>query len=399
VKSRGQAALELAIIAPFVVGLLAVTLQGGLLLSDQVRLQHYAYDAGQWAQANLSTATTSNITTRIYDQLCGPGLTPATLGGSTPATRFCDSSLSLNVSTRSTPTSLLGPPGVDVLAASSPCVDQPWSLTVTPALATVDASTSGGTQHYTVTATSPPQASPAPSPPATPNPVITLYVRVKDAFISGGSPSFTPAQVSPSPGTSVTSDLSIKYTTRTRPATYDVYVTGEDQCGVSQPANPNRAQLKVNNNPLTVSPAPTPPVTEWVDAVTPTQPCTGVATTLKIFGGGFVPGVIVNVGGTAATVTYTVNNEVDAVVTIPTPGIDPVTVTYPDGVKATLVDAINATATCPPPSPAPPPGPNPCASAPGSNEMTISLAWKEPLVIPLLGSGIQLKASEYAFCQ
>src|SRR5438445_666216 len=43
--ARAQATLELALILPFIVGLLAISLQGGLVISDQVNLEHSAYDA------------------------------------------------------------------------------------------------------------------------------------------------------------------------------------------------------------------------------------------------------------------------------------------------------------------------------------------------------------------
>ena len=49
--------MELALLMPFIVGLIVLTLQGGILTSDQVHLEHFAYEGALWAAANPSTAS------------------------------------------------------------------------------------------------------------------------------------------------------------------------------------------------------------------------------------------------------------------------------------------------------------------------------------------------------
>src|SRR5438445_3289754 len=167
--ARAQATLELALILPFIVGLLAISLQGGLVISDQVNLEHSAYDASLWLTSNLSTATVGNTTgcgtvapagtivRHICDQLCGPG---GKAGVPTPSyTRYCDSSLRVTTTT-TTPQALWTPPPPlspirDVMAAGpspspSPAC-QNWALKLAPASATVTAGDPTlGTATYTV---------------------------------------------------------------------------------------------------------------------------------------------------------------------------------------------------------------------------------------------------------
>lgn len=411
---RGQSTVEFALVVPFVAGLLALTLQGGLILSDQVNLQHFTYDAGQWAQANPQMATPDTagvgaVTQHVYDQTCGPGLRPGALGGKQPLTRFCTTDLVVSVRDRSTPVSAVHP-STGVLAAAAGCPATPWVMTVTPSdLQTVDASVTGGTQNFTVKVAYAPQPSPSPTASATPSPapspppppVVALSVSITDAFV--GSSGFSQQNISP--GGPDSSTLAIAYTTNTRPDTYTIEVTGADQCGL---ATTSTIKLLVKNNPLTVSPGPSPPITEFVGSVNPPQPCAAVAATLTISGGGFVPGVTVNVGGTAATVTYQSANTLSVTLpSVPGPGFFPVTVTYPDGVKATLINAINSTAACPVATASPPPPPPACVSAvaPSTggvgapNQLVVSLTWKEPLIIPLVSGGtLALSANAYVFC-
>ncbi|MEA2645162.1 MAG: TadE-like protein [Chloroflexota bacterium] len=71
---RGQALTEFALLAPVLLGFLALTLQGGIVISDQVNLEHYAYEGAQWAVANRTAATSGTISGHIQDQLCGSGV-------------------------------------------------------------------------------------------------------------------------------------------------------------------------------------------------------------------------------------------------------------------------------------------------------------------------------------
>src|SRR5438132_2388063 len=152
-RKKGQSTVELAVAAPFIFGLLALTLEGGLVLSDQIQLEHYAYEGAQWALANVDTATVDSggssgtIGQHIYQQMCGGASAPTSIAGS----RFCQPQptgvpvVVVNVTHRTTPVAFHIPGPIVEVEAAGGC--KKWALSVSPA--TTQTTNPGGTVTYT----------------------------------------------------------------------------------------------------------------------------------------------------------------------------------------------------------------------------------------------------------
>lgn len=396
---RGQATVELALASPFIVGLLALTLQGGIVISDQVNLEHYTYEGAQWALAHPDAPLTGagSVGEHITQQMCGGSSTVPQPGG----TRYClDQALAglspsdnLNIQvTRSagnTPTSQVLPSPTSQVLAASTC--NPWSLAVTvnPSSGSISAS---DTATYTVTLNI--------TDVGRSDPVVNLSASNLPPGLANGTPYFVPPALSTNSAYGRQAVLVVNTAASTVAGGYPISVSGVDQCGIGPTAPPTVRPLIIAVGGNFGAP-PVPPAVS-VSAAVPI--CGGAAATVRITGSGFQAAAIVKFGTTAAAgpVTFINSSEVDAVVTL-APGVYDITVTNPDlsqGVSAGGLSVLPG-APCPPIPPLPPV--RPCATLPGAYETVITIQWTEPLGLPWLTSGsppaVHLSARQLVTCQ
>ncbi|MFN2465669.1 MAG: TadE/TadG family type IV pilus assembly protein, partial [Candidatus Dormibacteria bacterium] len=341
-RSRaGQSAVELALALPFILGLLAVTLQGGLIISDQVQLEHYTYEGTQWALSNLDTATIDagatpgTISQHVYAQLCGG----ATSAPANTGTRFCAAgagNLHVTTTQRPTPVSLLPHPWVDAGAA---CTVKNWQLAVSPGSQTV---TAGGSATYTVTLTE--------SQGAGQSPTVKLSLSGYPATVTG-APVINPPTVTTVGAGGNTATITVDTKATTVAGTYTLSVGGVDQCNGGPSSGASTAALVIQGSVAqqgggtnqTVLP---PQVLAVTSSILPV--CINAGVSFTISGANFQPGATVVIAqDPAAQVIYNGPSSLVATYTtgIPTFGNFGVTVTNPDGTSATLLNSA-AVANC-----------------------------------------------------
>jgi Flp pilus assembly protein TadG len=374
----GQGLVETALVLPIIFGLLMTVFQVGELVSDQVQLDHVAYDAALWAQEDVRTATATDIQNHITDELCGNGLSYPT---STAPSKFCRSgSLSVSVTAKDASSTRL-PFVTDAEAATC----RPWTLTVSPAATTVPQGTS---VTFTVTVV---QGSGGGQVPT-----VTLSLSGTPPGVTPSFPVYTPATASAGSSATVTfSPSSI-----TPPASYTLGFGGRDQCNQPSGAGPLATAT------LTVSgPAPpsgcASPVVRVKKAFQVIDP--SVTSAMTIDGKNFASGALVSFGGTQASLVSVISaTEISVTLPLLPPGIYNITVTNPGNCATTLRNAVTIcnAGTCTSTSSGIITTGNPCANPlSGSVESQIVVRWTETLVIPWVSSGITLVATHNAICQ
>ena len=302
--NRGQSTLELALISPLVVGLFALTLQAGLVVSDQVQLEHFAYEGTQWAFAhrNDTGLTNADVANHVYQQMCGGTIPPAAPGAG--ATRFCQAPpagipapLNVSVPGSATLPTASGWPSLWSDAEAAAC--KTWALSITPATRAVAA---GNTASYTARLVS----------------ISGSGTNVKIRLTGGNFPDrtqgpviFTPPVLSTSGATSAT--FSIATRTDATAATYNFFVSGSDDCSAGSQAHAAYANIVVG--PPATSPTLPSPYTVTIDSVKssalPLQVCVGES--LTITGDNFTPQQTVAIGSSTATnVTFTNSHQITA---------------------------------------------------------------------------------------
>jgi len=384
---KGQSTVELALLLPVLTGLIALTLQGGVVLSDQISLQHYANEAGLWAEHNDASATTTAIQTHVYQQMCGGASGPPSSSGS----KYCAAGLSVAVTLIPTPTSQAAPsPTSDVLAAAT-C--KTWDLSVSPASTT---SAQGQSLSYTVTLIN------IAGHGNWQLPTVSLSISGYPNATSPGFPTFNPPTVD---GSSTTSTVTFSTTSTSTPQRWTMQFGGRDQCGAGPATGLVNSALT-----LTGPPAPSPcPGGITVLQPSPATVPAGSATTITIPGTGFPSSASVKFGAAAASsVTYVSSTQLTASVpgTVPV-GVYNVTVTDSAGCSGTALNGLTVQASAgPSPSPSASPSPtfaaagfNACAGGSGSYETRVVISWRESLLIPWLTQSMQLTATQFTFCQ
>ena len=398
---RGQATVELALASPLVFGLLALTLQGGIILSDQVNLEHYAYEGAQWALANPD-ATSAAVADHIKQQMCGGVTTIGTPGPN--SSRYCQAApagvggLIVEVNAGGThPTPLsMGPvarPTGAVLAAST-C--KAWHLDVSdPVYSSGSAIPLNGNGMYTITLNV--------SGTTGSDPVVALTASGYPLGLATGSPVITPPTLYYN-GKTATLVVSVGAKVPQGTSPYDIGITGQDQCGQGPTALPTVKQLKVGSGSGFGS-IPLPPLVT-VDPLK-IDTCANTPTTFHMHGRNISAGATVQFGqvvGVATSVVATgASSQVDSTATLPA-GIYDIIITNLDGTKAIATGGLTIlqSGSCPvtnPPSPV-----HPCSgNVAGGYQSVIHIRWSEPLALPLLTTGappqVQLDANQTVFCQ
>ncbi|MDP9325420.1 MAG: pilus assembly protein, partial [Candidatus Dormibacteraeota bacterium] len=297
-RQQGQSLTEMALLVPILLGFFALTIQGGLVISDQVNLQHYAYEGAQWAVANRTTATTTTITSHIRDHMCGNS---NPLNSSSALTRYCrDNTLAITVSTANATASRGGGPPfslipIDAMAASS-C--KAWDLTTNPSGTSVNSPVSvaqGSSTNITVTMAATGSGT---------SPVVTLTMTGNvPQYLSNGTPQFNPPTVSD--GGSATINIAPSINT-TKNTTYELKFGGLDQCGGTPSTGTHSVWVRVTDGggPGTLS----LPLDLHLDGVFPL--CIPIAspTSLTLHGAGFSAGATVTIGAGASALGTTVTS-------------------------------------------------------------------------------------------
>ncbi|MHB8509273.1 MAG: IPT/TIG domain-containing protein [Candidatus Dormibacteria bacterium] len=406
---RGQSTVELALAAPLIVGLLLLTLQIGVFVSDQVNLQHYALEGQQWAILN-PTATTGQIADHIKQQMCGQDPAGGGPFGPPSATgsRFCAQGPAgvpalqvqvvangpISITSMNAPPSpepgLLPGPTQQVMAALPNCLG--YTLPVTPSSATVQFGGANPTQTFTVgpfntngSGSTPPQVvlSGLAYPPGT-----------------NGSPQFNPPAIGPGN----TATFTITTTPQTAPGTYSMTISGTAP-GCRHDPGPSDGGTAVTVtvlNPTIPTSASAPAIS--ITGVGPNTVCVGVATPVTISGVNFQSGAAVNFGGaTAPSVTFV--NSTSLTASVPATlaaGVFNIVVTNPGGGTGSLNNALTVSGSCATPG-TPSPTINACAGQSGNFQTLITITWYEPLLVPWISGTTPpyytLKAQEVAFCQ
>lgn len=430
-RQEGQSTVELALVAPVLVGLFALALQGGLIISDQVNLEHYATEAAAWSASHPDTATTDTIRQHIYQQMCAGSSAPPNAAGA----RYCSAAsgnATVTVTERSTPVSTNELPFVQAADAAA-CTAKSWNLSVTPSTPTTADLAGSGSAHFAVTLSVSGSGS---------DPDVSLSLASPRPTALGPNPgSFLTPYFSPADVTVVaaTSALDIQASGATRNGTYNFTIVGTSQaCGKT-----TTSRLKITVNVINASP-PTPPScadpTPTVAGVDLTVVSNAAASVITISGANFTNGATVRVNNTAATLV-TVVSSTQIVATLPAglpTGVYNLTVTNPDNCAATAQGAVTVVTSsnngqygpvctgpgCPGASavtggsnwPAvngsdgggtDTTGPgntavvasNACAPDSLNYQMLITITWSEPLIIPWISSGASLTAAQYVFCQ
>jgi hypothetical protein len=391
---RGQSTIELALLLPVMVLLIAGTLQVGVLISDQLALNQAAYEGGLWAVANPGTATVDggtpgSISRHILAQLCGSRSGPP----STDGTRFCSHTQGvpdITVSTTSRTSSLALAPALPFVTDAYADACNPWRLGISPASATI---TAGSTQVITVTLTV--------TGGGQNDPTVTLFAGGYPANLANGNPTFNPPSITISPAN--VSRLNVATRVDTPPGTYRITISGQDDCGGSPNAGSGVVSLTVNAPAAaspSPSPSPSPAAALAVSAVSPNSICSGTATSIAVTGSGFVSGATVTAGANAATsVTVTSPSQLTAAFPALTAGTYNITVALPSGASASLVNALTVAAACPTPSP--PASSGTCAAGSGRYQTVITITFSEPLIAGLTSATpyVPVTARQVVYCQ
>jgi len=403
-RNRGQALVEFALVVPVLLAFTGIILQFGLLASDQVNLDHFAYEGTQWAQANNTTATTGSIHDHVMSQMCGTD--PAVWYTSAAATRYCQAGgagkVTVTVTAPPRPSAWLPSLVVDAEAKKLTC--KPWTLNVTADVGAVHSSdgngvtvAQGGTAViYSVT------LSVGAGAAQDKDPLVTISM-------SGFPPGVVPAYPLPNPAainSSGTSQASFAASATTPTGPFTLQWGGTDQCGqaANRPGNLLPTTLTVTGSAPSV-PCPNAPVP---NPASPSALAVVAATTqtVTINGSNFQNGAVVSFGSfTSPLVVVTGSNRM--VVVVPpaiTPGVYTISVTNPDncvgqynnGLTICTSGTSGACAAPPTPPPAVRPG---CAPASGDYEVVIAVTFKDPLLVPWIAPSITLTASQTGFCQ
>jgi Flp pilus assembly protein TadG len=395
VRQAGQSLTELALALPILTGLLALTLQGGVILSDQIGMAHVADEGAQWAAQNPTSATTGDAGTvarHVYQQLCGQGVATGQTSSTSP-TKFCRSSAPVvHVTSRATPTSAVFPSPTGAVLAANNCKN--WDPSASPGTITT---AQGGQVQFSVSLVNVSGGN------GQPDPLVALAAGNLPPGLTPGVPAFNPSSISPGS----TAILNFTTSTSTPPGTYSISVTGTDQCN-NGAAGGGPAVVTLNVTGTPVSPPTANPVQPSVisTSVSSFVQSSGGVTTL--IGTNFASGATVQIGGTAASLV-TFLSSTSLIVTVP-PGIPTgtynITVTNPGGAAATLSNAITISLVAPSPTASPTASSSPgggvttaCAPGSGNYEYVIQVTWTEPLYIPWLTQALQLTATQYAACQ
>ena len=393
---RGQSTVEAAIIAPFIIGMILLTLQVGLLTSDQVNLQQTAYDAGLWAVANRSTADATAIQRHIYRALCGTdGFSPA----SGAPTRYCRTSagagqagyLSVTVNAQNNANAMapLPSPTGAVLSAAT-C--NGFDLT---SVTTDNASITAGTGVATITTT---------IRDAGGGTVSHVTLSASGYPDTLGRPTFNPPNAYPaSAGGTTTATFQVQTPAAVQTGTYTITISGVDQCGNGPSGGSKTIDITVTPGAAQPSPTTLLSVPPFIGTLVPT--CLAPSATLTINGLHFTAGATVTIGGLAATnVTWISATQLTATVPAAADGLHNVTITNPDGGTAQVVDALSTkSAGCPSPSGGGAATTGVCAAGDTTHNirLVIRITWNEPLVVPWLASAApyySLTATQDAWC-
>lgn len=401
---QGQSLTEMALLVPVLAGFFALTLQGGLVISDQVNLQHYAYEGAQWAVANRTTATAGaggTIAQHIQAQMCGTSAgSPNPINTSSAVSRYCrDNTLSISVSTANTtaargPGFQLGPWPVDAEAAAC----QQWDLGASPSSSQSSPISVAQGSSVDITASMTGVTGSGSSPVAT---LSLAGVPTMPTYLSNGTPQFNP----PTIGSGGSSKINIAPSINTTLGTYHLQVDGIDQCGGTPVSGGHDVWVNVTDGggPGTLS----LPLNLHLDGVFPLCIPVGSPSSLTLHGVSFSAGasVVIGAGSSALTGTVTSNTSTQLGVTIPSPptaGIFDATVTNGDGTSYTLANAVTVAASCPSPSAGTTSSANTACAAGAAGvatEYTVTITWTEKLIIPWISSNLGMTASQRAFCQ
>jgi hypothetical protein len=427
---RGQSTIELALTLPFIMGLLTLTLQGGVVISDQVNLEHFAYSGAQWAISQNGAATPDQIRNYIANAMCtGVGSTaspPSPLPGGSGASKFCQqqpsgvpqpslappAGVAPLVSVSWGTVSVVPPPGLhgpiaDAYAAS--CTVQNWGLDASMSPTTVWAGGQGGNPgSATITVTFH-----SGSPSGNPGyawPIVTLSGGPWPPGLTPQTPQITPSQITPTgagapAGFASTATVTLNTSSLTPPGVYNFSITGTDQCGNGPNQGKTALTLTVNGTPW---PTPSVSTLPTITGVNPPSVCAATATAISILGTGFSAGMLVNIGSLALSGTSVVNANTISGTTSASlaPGVYNVTVLSSSGnVLATAAGAITAALNCPTPTASS--TASSCGTATvgaGSTspvEAIITITWYESLSIPVLtgSSYLTLTARQVVLCQ
>jgi hypothetical protein len=400
---KGQALSEMAMLLPVVVGLFALTLQGGLVIDDQVNIQHAAYEGAQWAVGNRTTASASAVQNHIYEQLCGldsSGTLKAT-GSSDALTRYCrDTSLTVTVSTTAATAQkpaardpLFGPFVVNAMATTC----QQWDLNVTTSPSGTPINLSTGQSATITVAMVGPNGAPNPTGSGS-APVVAVSAGPLPSGLSNGTPFMNPPTIS----TGNTSRITITPGNHTSPGTYDVMIGGSDQCGNDPTSSTPQKDVKIV---ISGGSGPATPGFANIGLHGLLPLCVPIGGALTINGQG-LSGATITVGGQPAQIISTGDNQI--VVTVPTIVLPSgqsstkvsITATTANG-SSSLANAVTVGTCASTPSPPAADAATPCflGGGGGATEYTIQIQWSETLVIPWLTNSLQLTANQRAFCQ
>lgn len=386
--ARGQSLVELALVMPVLLGLFGLILQGGLIFSDQIGLEHAASEASAWAEQNPQTATagdTGTVAQHISQQLCGATDLNFTTSASAP-TKYCQSgTLTVHVTVRSTPTSMVGPQATGAVLGATNC--KAWDLSATPTSLSVGQSSQVSYQVSLIDQGGGGQ-----------DPQVALSATQTPSGVTPGVPYFNPGHI----GFGQTATIQFTTSTLTVPGIYTIHLTGIDQCNSkSASGNDTLVTLQVTGPSPTPSPTPSSPAPTVVSTsvASMTQAAGGVT---SLTGTNFMSGITASIGATAASsVSFISSTRVD--VTVPaglTPGTYNITVTNTDGQAGVLTNGLTITVGSPAPSPSPVPlAANACAPSAGSYEYIVVISWTDPLFVPWTSASLPLTAAQYAACQ
>jgi hypothetical protein len=398
-QQKGQATVELGLLVPLILALAGVTLQGGILFSDQINLEQYAIDGAQWADLNNISVSDANITSYVLGRMCGgDGNTyPTPISVSAASTKYCQSgNLSVTATPVTTPTSMLPQqtspiigPTSQVLAAK--CL--PWDISISPSSIS---NVQGNLVSYTIT------LSIGAGRNGDKTPSVSLSGSGYPAGTSPGFPQFNPAILNSNGGTSV---LTFSTTNTSVPGTYTVLVGGTDTVCGSGPTTGNKSvTLVVTSNGSVISPPPC--VLPTISQVTPSLVTTG--TTINIIGTHFTSEATVTMAGIESPlVTYVSSNQITAQVSLLSQGVHNLTVTVSEGCSVTSSNSIKwcpgggCLGGTPSPSPSTVSAQNQCApqATPSQYQTLITITWHESLLVPWVISSFQLQAQQYTYCQ
>jgi hypothetical protein len=399
-RQAGQALTEMALAVPFIVGLLALTLQGGLVISDQVNIEHFAYEGAQWAVSHPDQ-TANQVRDHIYKQMCGG--TASSPSVSATSTRYCLqepaglANLVVSVTAPATPSAMrrAAPFNSGVLAAAT-C--NPWYLTVTAS--TAPPSSPGVSEGANSTATYVVNLHVTGGSGS--DPVVTLSASGYPPGLANGSPRFNPPAISSSGGSyGSQSNLLVSTGSATVAGSYSMLVTGQDQCGNGPSSVASIPTLSIQGAGTYTVPAVPAAVTVNLlkDPI-----CANTPSVVTITGTGFQAGATVTLSSGTATVT-SVTSSTQIVSTLTAgAGIYNIIVTNPDtsqGVGAGVLRVVTGS-PCPPVQPAA--TARPCAAVAGSSyRFHITITWIEPIALPLFTTNVPpsttLTAIQDAFCQ